>query len=122
MRTSKALVRRDSRLFTELCEALLRHGNAVQFRANGQSMSPNLMDGDDVVITPIATAELRRGDIVLVENPEGLRAHRVKSLSVCTGKIQLRSDTGLDFDPSPSRIVGKVAARIDGRREEKLGA
>jgi len=122
MRMSKALVRRDSRLFTELCEALLRHGNAVQFRANGQSMSPNLMDGDDVVITPIATAEVRRGDIVLAENPEGLRAHRVKSLSVCTGKIQLRSDTGLDFDPSPSRIVGKVAARMHGRREEKLGA
>lgn len=113
-------VRKDSRLFRELCEALLRRGNAVQFRANGQSMSPNVADGDVVVVVPSTAEELRRGDIVLAENPDGLRLHRVQSPSSALEEPRFRSDTGVDFDPSPSRILGRVTITRSGNREEKL--
>jgi len=108
MRVSEPKVRRDSRLFEELCEALLRRGNAVQFRVNGQSMQPNLLDGDDVVVAPVKEEELRQGDVVLAKNREGLRVHRVHSLE---SGITLRSDTGWEVDPKTEQVYGKVVTR-----------
>ena len=110
MRVSETRVRRDSRLFEELCSALLRRGNAVQFRAHGQSMSPNLQDGDNVVVAPVNQTELRPGDVVLAENTDGLRVHRFHSVEKVSGQAVLCSDTAHEFDP-PSRVYGKVVAR-----------
>ena len=118
MRVSEPQVRKDSRLFEELCAALLRRGKAVQFRVNGQSMSPNLLDGDDVVVVPASAAELRRGDVVLAKNADGLRVHRVDSLESSSGNITLRSDTGLESDPPASRVFGKVVSRRRGLHEQ----
>ena len=118
MRVSEPQVRRDSRLFEELCAALLRRGKAVQFRVNGQSMSPNLLDGDDVVVVPASAAELRRSDVVLAKNADGLRVHRVDSLESSSGNITLRSDTGLESDPPASRVFGKVVSRRRGLHEQ----
>jgi uncharacterized repeat protein (TIGR01451 family) len=120
MRVSEPQIRKDSRLFEELCTALLRRGNAVQFRVNGQSMSPNLLDGDDVVVAPASPAELRRGDVVLAENADGLRVHRVHSLDFLSGRVSLRSDTGHACDPSSAKVFGKVVARQYGGQEELL--
>lgn len=44
MRESDRQVHKDSRLFAEVSEALLRHGNAVRFRVAGESTRPNLLD------------------------------------------------------------------------------
>ncbi len=120
MRVPEPLVRRDSRLFKELCEALLRRGNSAQFRVNGQSMSPNILDGDDVVVAPTSVAELRSSDVILAENSDGLRVHRVNSRDSCSGEMQIRSDTGLHLDPPASRIFGKVVLMRRGGREQKL--
>lgn len=120
MRVSEVRVRRDSRLFEELCAEVLRRGNAVQFRVNGQSMTPNLLDGDDVLVAPASVAELRRGDVVLAENPDGLRVHRIDSLDVSLGTATLRSDTGLAIDPPASRVFGRVVVRRHGSEEQRF--
>jgi uncharacterized repeat protein (TIGR01451 family) len=120
MRVSDARVRKDSRLFEELCSALLRRGHAVQFRVNGESMRPNLRDGDDVLVAPASARELERGDVVLAENAEGLRVHRVSSRACASGGVILRSDTGHDFDPPASRVFGRVVSRRHGSEEQTL--
>lgn len=122
MRVSEVRVRRDSRLFEELCAEVLRRGNAVQFRVDGQSMTPNLLDGDDVLVAPASVAELRRGDVVLAENPDGLRVHRIDSLDVSLGTATLRSDTGLAIDPPASRVFGRVVVRRHGSEEQRFTA
>jgi uncharacterized repeat protein (TIGR01451 family) len=111
MRVSEPRVRLDSKLFEELCTALLRRGHAVKFRVSGESMRPNLADGDDVVMEPAAAAELRCGDVVLAENADGLRVHRVNSKDESSSQVVLRSDTGLECDPPASRVFGKVIGR-----------
>jgi len=120
MRVSEPQVRRDSRLFEELCEAVLRRGNAVQFRVNGESMKPNLLDGDDVVVAPASAADLRRGDVVLAENFDGLRVHRVNAPQSSANEVTLRSDSGLEFDPPSTRVFGKVVARSRGSQQHTL--
>lgn len=122
MRASEPHVRKDSRLFADLCDALLRRGNTVQFRVDGQSMQPNLLAGDDVVVVPAKPADLRRGDVVLAEHAEGLRVHRVNSIDPVSGEVVIRSDTGMDFDPPTTRVFGKVLALRRGSDERTLTA
>jgi hypothetical protein len=120
MRVSEPQVRKDSRLFEELCAALLRRGNAVQFRVNGASMQPNLLDGDDVLVAPVNREELRRGDVVLARNDDGLRVHRVQSFAGRSGAPTISSDTGLNNDPPVNRVFGKVIASRRGIDEQQF--
>jgi len=120
MRGSEPVVRRDSRLFEELCSALLSRGCAVRFLAHGESMQPNLLDGDDVLVAPAEAGSLRRADVVLAENTDGLRVHRLSSFDLTTGSVALRSDTGHDFDPPVHRVLGKVLSCRRGSEEQSL--
>ena len=122
MAGSEPQVRKDSRLFEELCDALLRRGHAVQFQVNGQSMQPNLTDGDTVVVAPASAADLRRGDVVLARNSDGLRVHRVVVLDSNSTELSVRSDTGLAPDAPVSRIYGRVNLRKYRQREEVFSA
>jgi len=119
---SEPQVRKDSRLFEELCDALLRRGNAVQFRVNGQSMQPNLNDGDTVVVAPASAADLRRGDVVLARNCDGLLVHRVLANDSNSGEPSLRSDTGVVPDAPLSHVYGRVNLRKHRQREEVFSA
>ncbi len=122
MRVSETQVRRDSRLFEELCAALLRRGNAVQFRVNGQSMQPNLQDGDDVVVAPASAAQLRRGDVVLARSEEQLKVHRVERIGGANGQVITRGDSGQENDEPTDRVFGRVvAAEHDGERSITVG-
>ncbi|HVM74503.1 MAG TPA: C25 family cysteine peptidase [Candidatus Saccharimonadales bacterium] len=122
MSGSEPRVRKDSRLFEELCRALLRRGNAVQFRVNGQSMSPNLADGDTVVIVPTRSADLRRGDVALVRNSDGLLVHRVQTVDRRTGEIAVQSDTGHAPDAPAAQLYGRICLRKHQHREEVFSA
>ena len=106
MRVSETHIRRDSRLFEELCAVLLRRGNAVQFRVNGESMQPNLQDGDDVVVAPASVAQLRRGDVVLARGEEQLKVHRVERIDAANGQVITRGDSGQEND-EPTDHAGK---------------
>ena len=50
MPTREIQHRKDSQLFAQLCLALLREGHSVQFRVQGESMRPNILDGDAVLL------------------------------------------------------------------------
>ncbi len=89
MRVSETHIRRDSRLFEELCAALLRRGNAVQFRVNGQSMQPNLQDGDEVVVAPASAAQLRRGDVVLAAQRRTIKSASSRDAIDTANLVQL---------------------------------
>jgi uncharacterized repeat protein (TIGR01451 family) len=120
MPTREIQHRKDSQLFAQLCLALLREGHSVQFQVQGESMRPNILDGDAVLVAPAEGRGLRHGDIALVQNQDGLRVHRVASCDVSSGAIVTRSDTGLDPDPSASRMFGKVIVLRRNSHEELL--
>src|SRR5208283_4546310 len=120
MPTRETQHREDSQLFAQLCLALLREGHSVQFRVQGESMRPNILDGDAVLVAPAADRGLLPGDIALVQNQDGLRVHRVASCDASSGAVVTHSDTGLDPDPSVSRLFGKVIVLRRNSREESL--
>ena len=107
MPTREIQHRKDSQLFAQLCLALLREGHSVQFRVQGESMRPNILDGDAVLVAPAESRGLRHGDIALVQNQDGLRVHRVASCDVSSGAVVTRSDTGLDSGPIRFALVRK---------------
>ncbi|HKM82250.1 MAG TPA: C25 family cysteine peptidase [Candidatus Acidoferrum sp.] len=120
MPTREIQHRKDSQLFAQLCLALLREGHSVQFRVQGESMRPNILDGDAVLVAPAADRELCQGDIALVQNQDGLRVHRVASCDASSGAVVTRSDTGLASDPSASRMFGKVITLRRNSHEKSL--
>ena len=120
MPTREIQLRKDSQLFAQLCLALLREGHSVQFRVQGESMRPNILDGDAVLVAPADNRDLRHGDIALVQNQDGLRVHRVASCDASSGAVVTRSDTGVASDPSASRMFGKVIVLRRNSREESL--
>ena len=110
MSARETKVRKDSRLFAEMCAALMDRGHKVQFRAQGNSMLPNISDGDELVVAPATQAELRAGDVALIQNADGLRVHRVVGKqSDSAGNVITRSDTAHAPDLPPSQLFGKVA-------------
>jgi uncharacterized repeat protein (TIGR01451 family) len=120
MPTRETYIRKDSRLFAELCSDLLRRGHRVEFRVQGESMGPNLIDGDNVVVAPVAAADLRRGDIAFLQNIEGLRVHRVAHASSADASVITRSDTSHELDAPATRTFGKVLLRRRGLQEESF--
>src|ERR1700730_10847126 len=109
-------IRRDSRLLGELCADLLERGHGVQFRVHGNSMRPNLLSGEQVLVEP--GAALRPGDIAFIQNQEGLRVHRV-SLVSAQQTLLTRSDTAWEPDAPPTQIFGKVVAHGNNSAEMK---
>lgn len=117
MRVLKTLEKRDSRQFAVVCEAALGESLRVRFRADGQSMQPNVLDGDTVVVAPISTAgRPQRGDIALTRGDGGFVLHRVVGFNAITGAIITRGDSGQQNDPCAAKVLGKVVAiERDGR-------
>jgi uncharacterized repeat protein (TIGR01451 family) len=118
MPTREVEVRKDSQLFMELASVLLRRGHGVQFRVHGQSMQPNLLEGDDVVVVPAFGHELRPGDVALTQSSNGLRVHRVKQIGLYD--LTTQGDAGLEADPDALRLFGKVRSRRRGLEEHHL--
>src|SRR5262249_44832149 len=118
MPTRDVQVRKNTRLFTELSVALLLRGHRVQFRAQGASMQPNLLDGDDIIVGPVSAADLRRGDITMVGTQHGLRVHRVAHLA--SAGIITRGDAGLESDPQSGHILARAVAFSRNGREYPL--
>src|SRR6202167_4568221 len=101
VKTSEKLLRRDTSQFAMLCEDVLGRGLQVRFLAHGQSMQPNVLDGDAVVAEPVVAAELRRGDIALTLGQHGVLLHRVIKIDSATNRIVTRGDAGQQ-DDTPS--------------------
>src|SRR6202790_3410201 len=106
----KPIEKRDSAQFAAVCEALLERGVNVRFRAQGQSMKPNILDDDAVIVAPVKQEELRRGDVALTHGEDGFRAHRVHDCLSSAGNVITRGDSGQENDPATQTILGKVVA------------
>jgi signal peptidase I len=64
-------------LLADLCEALLRRGKSVRFRAPGRSMYPTIREHEVITVEPIAPSSVKVGDIVLYRLNRSVVAHRV---------------------------------------------
>jgi uncharacterized repeat protein (TIGR01451 family) len=106
--------RKDSRVFSALCEELFALGLNARFRANGRSMEPNIYDEDALVVAGASGAAAEPGDVAFTRGSEGLRAHRIVSLE--NGNVFTRGDSGLANDQLPGEFVGKVISIERGRR------
>jgi uncharacterized repeat protein (TIGR01451 family) len=111
VRVLRTIEKRDSRQFAVVCEAALGESLRVRFRADGQSMQPNVLDGDTVVVAPISAAgKCERGDIALTKGENGFVLHRVVGIDTVTGGIITRGDSGQQNDPCAAKLLGKVIA------------
>ena len=130
--------KRNANNLEKLCTELLQEGHSVKFRAPGDSMYPTICDGDEVTVTPIDAASIKKGDIILYRNKSGITAHRVMRIiersearsrsaledsqnrsSSETLRFILRGDAAIVFDDpvSADQILGKVThVERKGRR------
>jgi signal peptidase I len=67
----------ETKVVPELISHLLAEGHAVRFSAPGDSMYPTICDGDMITVTPVKTACVKAGDIILYRHKSGVAAHRV---------------------------------------------
>jgi len=117
VKTSAKLLRRDTSQFAMLCQAALQRGLQVRFLAHGQSMLPNVLNGDAVVAEPVAAQELRRGDIALTLGQHGVLLHRVIRRDPATNRIVTRGDAGQQEDTPAELVLGRaVCLERDGKR------
>lgn len=100
--------------------ALAEHGTVIPMRIplEGDSMRPLIRRGrDPVTIVPLPRA-LKRGDVVLFENPPGRYVvHRVRRLK--DGRVQTLGDNCWNPDPwmDEKQVLGQaLQAERNGRR------
>ena len=111
----------DSPRFRSMCDAVLASGNQARFHVRGLSMQPNLRDGDAVIVARAAETELRCGDIVLSEDRNGLRVHRLVEANSTEGLVT-RGDSGIENDLEPQRLIGRVVLiERNGRQTPATG-
>jgi uncharacterized repeat protein (TIGR01451 family) len=113
---SAKLSRRDTAQFAMLCEEVLQRGLQVRFLAHGQSMQPNVLNGDAVIAEPVVAQELRRGDIALTLGQHGVLLHRVIKIDSATHRIVTRGDAGQQNDTPAELVLGRaVCLERDGK-------
>ncbi|MFT5444985.1 MAG: hypothetical protein ACI9DC_000145 [Gammaproteobacteria bacterium] len=99
----------------ELLAELLRCGHRVHVSAHGNSMHPTIKHGERVIVTPLASTPVRRGDIVYLQRGDaGYVLHRVLR-TFTDGRIQTRGDANwrLDDAVAPQAVLGRVLQTSD---------
>jgi len=81
-------------------------------------MSPAIRDGEVVYVKPAVPAELRRGDIVLVNGERGFRLHRLVMADADRDVYVTRGDCGQQDDPA---VSGKEILGVAVAKELRLG-
>ena len=111
-------LRADASEFGELALALLAAGNQISFRAAGNSMHPQIRNGDIVRVCPADPQKIRRGDIVLYrpQAGRGLLLHRVAGIKTINGcrNFIIRGDAALyHTDTVPADAVCGIAVGLE---------
>jgi uncharacterized repeat protein (TIGR01451 family) len=120
VKMSAKLLRLDSAQFAMLCETVLRRGLQVRFVAHGQSMQPNVLNGDAVIAEPVVAKELRRGDIALTLGQHGVLLHRVIKIDSATNRIVTRGDAGQQNDTPAELVLGRAVCLERGGKRISL--
>jgi len=100
---------------------ILNEQDSVMFRMNGNSMFPNLRDGDLGVIQKCSPGDLQIGDIVVFRTNKNFIAHRLTKILHKDGQIVFvaQGDKNLLTDPpfSTESFSGKM---IGFKRKDKI--
>jgi signal peptidase I len=75
------------------------------------SMEPAIGTGDLILVGPIATEDIRIGDVIAFIADKGLVCHRVAAVESNPLRFRTRGDANEDPDPEPvtaSQVEGKV--------------
>ncbi|HEV2722848.1 MAG TPA: S24/S26 family peptidase, partial [Thermoanaerobaculia bacterium] len=97
----------------DIIAELLARGHRARFTAVGDSMHPFIRSGQRLVVEPVDSRALRRGDVVLARLERGLTVHRVVRIETRGGEVAgivTRGDNcPLDDSPfSPAQLVGRI--------------
>lgn len=102
----------------EIILDLLRQHTPVRFQANGPSMTPTIRGGEQVLVRPLESSELRPGAILLYRKNNRLVLHRLIKNDRRTGSLCFTGDAALDGDEAVdfSDVIG-IAESVsrDGR-------
>lgn len=122
MREIEKREKRNSKQFAAVCEELLQRGHQVRFRAEGESMRPNILNGDVVTLAPATARRSQSGEIALTEGAEGLRLHRVSKQNSEKGTVITRGDSGQECDRETTAVLGKVVSiERNGKAKKAVG-
>ncbi len=91
--------------FQPVLRSLLADGLTVRFEAGGRSMLPTIHDGDTLVVEPVDPATIECGDVIVVEGPVCVRAHRV--IGAGDDRAFVMQGDALRMADAP--VLGKVA-------------
>lgn len=105
----------DQTLIIDLVRNRLATGTYAKITIVSNSMAPILQRGDSVKIKSVPIAELRPGDIVVVETDDGLLTHRYHSIR--SRQLLLCGDFSKSYDPlySCDQLIGVVITKQDLR-------
>ncbi len=110
--------RAQSKLFAELAQELLAGGSGIRFQARGASMSPVIRDGEIVHVRPAVSADLCRGDLVLIKVEGRLCLHRLVVADAERDVFITRGDCGLQDDPA---VSGEEVLGVAEAKEVRVG-
>ncbi len=104
-------------VFAELGAGLLRSGKSIRFIASGDSMLPNLRDGDTLICEPVENGWVSVGDIVFFLTPDRQAIfHRVVRRQTKEGSqfFQIQADNQLKPERwiRSDEILGKLTRVI----------
>jgi signal peptidase I len=111
-----------SALARETIADLLAQGISVRFQAHGDSMAPIIHSGDYLLVEPIASAHVRRGDVVLSLTARGLTAHRVIAIDDAMFTTRGDNASAPDTPFAARQLLGRVrSVEHDGRAHRVRG-
>ncbi len=103
----------------ELVREELAQGALLRLRVSGQSMAPLVERGDLVLVQRVTPADLRRGDLLLVEQGGDFLVHRLVANDTHGVRTKGDKSSYADLPLPPQDVLGRVVAvERDGRRIE----
>lgn len=102
-------------------KGLLNDHHSVMFRMQGNSMYPNLRDGDLGLVQKCSPEDLQIGDIVVFRTPDNFVAHRLVKILQKDDKTFFIARGDKNMSPDSPFSAEKLSGKITGfKREEKL--
>jgi signal peptidase I len=84
------------------------------FTIKGGSMEPSILAGDLILLSELSPEQVKSGNIVTVERPEGVYTHRVVEVREFRGEIFLQTKGDANEGPDPGlvpfdMVIGEVS-------------
>jgi len=101
----------------KLAREELAQGALVRLRVSGSSMAPLIEPGDVVLVRHARLADLRRGDLLLIEQEGAFLVHRLVAADAHGVRTKGDNASHADSPIAPQDVLGHVVAvEKDGRR------